>query len=490
MSCFPCFGSSEKGEGKKVVVKTGAEDFKLTPAAAPTSQVTRVTSDRSTTRSASEPRKEESLVTNGGNTTHIAAHTFSFGELAAATKNFRPECLLGEGGFGHVYKGRLEDGQVVAVKQLDRNGLQGNREFLVEVLMLSLLHHSNLVNLIGNCIGSSCSFITCRHLIKFSPFVLGLPVLSFRVDLPPNKDPLDWNTRMRIAAGAAKGLEYLHDEANPPVIYRDLKSSNILLGEGYHPKLSDFGLAKLGPVGDKTHVSTRVMGTYGYCAPEYAMTGQLTLKSDVYSFGVVFLEIITGRKAIDSTKPAGEQNLVAWARPLFKDRRKFPKMVDPMLHGHYPMRGLYQALAVAAMCLQEQAATRPLIGDVVTALSYLASQTYDPSTPSAALSSKVGPSTLRVREERKSHGGNFTHSPNMYSPKFRQRDAVKELSSEDENGGSGQQEQPMDSLKALDGKTDRQQAVAEAKVWGENLREREQSNSPRSFDASEMDGSC
>ena len=117
---------------------------------------------------------------------------------------------------------------------------------------------------------------------------------------------------MKIAAGAAKGLEYLHDKANPPVIYRDLKSSNILLDEGYHPKLSDFGLAKLGPVGDKTHVSTRVMGTYGYCAPEYAMTGQLTLKSDVYSFGVVFLELITGRKAIDNNRAQGEHNLVAW----------------------------------------------------------------------------------------------------------------------------------------------------------------------------------
>ena len=118
--------------------------------------------------------------------------------------------------------------------------------------------------------------------------------------------------RMKIAAGAAKGLEFLHDKANPPVIYRDFKSSNILLDEGFHPKLSDFGLAKLGPTGDKSHVSTRVMGTYGYCAPEYAMTGQLTVKSDVYSFGVVFLELITGRKAIDTDMPHGEQNLVAW----------------------------------------------------------------------------------------------------------------------------------------------------------------------------------
>lgn len=117
---------------------------------------------------------------------------------------------------------------------------------------------------------------------------------------------------MKIAAGAARGLEYLHDKAKPPVIYRDLKCSNILLDRGYHPKLSDFGLAKLGPVGDNTHVSTRVMGTYGYCAPEYAKTGQLTLKSDVYSFGVVLLEILSGRKAVDTSKAAAEQSLVAW----------------------------------------------------------------------------------------------------------------------------------------------------------------------------------
>lgn len=117
---------------------------------------------------------------------------------------------------------------------------------------------------------------------------------------------------MKIAKGAAKGLEYLHDLANPPVIYRDFKASNILLDENFNPKLSDFGLAKLGPTGDKTHVTTRVMGTYGYCAPEYALTGQLTAKSDVYSFGVVFLEMITGRRVIDKSRPNEEQNLVTW----------------------------------------------------------------------------------------------------------------------------------------------------------------------------------
>ncbi|KAL3719050.1 hypothetical protein ACJRO7_004057 [Eucalyptus globulus] len=327
-----------------------------------------------------------------GGSDHIAAHTFTFRELASATKNFRSDCLLGEGGFGRVYKGRLEStNQVVAIKQLDRNGLQGNREFLVEVLMLSLLHHPNLVNLIGYCADGD------QRLLVYEYMPLG-SLEDHLHDLPPDRKQLDWNTRMKIAAGAAKGLEYLHDKANPPVIYRDLKCSNILLGEGYHPKLSDFGLAKLGPVGDKTHVSTRVMGTYGYCAPEYAMTGQLTLKSDVYSFGVVLLEIITGRKAIDHSKSAGEHNLVAWARPLFRDRRKFSQMADPILQGQYPARGLYQALAVAAMCVQEQPNMRPVIADVVTALSYLASQQHEPDSQSAQ-SFRSSSSTPRARRD-------------------------------------------------------------------------------------------
>ncbi|GKV01096.1 hypothetical protein SLEP1_g13682 [Rubroshorea leprosula] len=133
-------------------------------------------------------------------------------------------------------------------------------------------------------------------------------------DLPPDGKPLDWNTRMEISASAARGLEYLHLKMKPPIIYRDVKCSNILLGEQYHAKLSDFGLAKVGPSGDETHVSTRVMGTYGYCAPDYAMTGQLNFKSDIFSFGVVLLELITGRKAIDNTREKKEQNLVEWVR--------------------------------------------------------------------------------------------------------------------------------------------------------------------------------
>ncbi|XP_054805614.1 serine/threonine-protein kinase PBL27 isoform X2 [Prosopis cineraria] len=483
--CFPCFDKEDSGV-KEVVKKDSLKEG----SAAQSHHVNRVSS-----------------VQKDGPTAHIAAQTFTFRELAAATRNFRPECLLGEGGFGRVYKGHLEStGQVVAVKQLDRNGLQGNREFLVEVLMLSLLHHPNLVSLIGYCADGD------QRLLVYELMPLG-SLEDHLHDLPPDKEPLDWNTRMKIAAGAAKGLEYLHDKANPPVIYRDLKSSNILLDEGFHPKLSDFGLAKLGPVGDKTHVSTRVMGTYGYCAPEYAMTGQLTLKSDVYSFGVVFLELITGRKAIDNTRAHGEHNLVAWARPLFKDRRKFPAMADPLLQGRYPMRGLYQALAVAAMCLQEQAATRPLIGDVVTALTYLASQTYDPN--GASHTCRVGPSTPRNKEDLKNTAdssgspdhGRYYESPSTHknSPDYRKRDgrdtsAGTGLGRIETGGGSGrrwglddgerqdsQRDSPVNAGRGRETPRnrdlDRERAVAEAKVWGENWRDKKRANAKGSFDA-------
>ncbi|KAH9709783.1 serine/threonine-protein kinase PBS1 [Citrus sinensis] len=442
MGCFPCFDSRE--------------DEKLNPEKEPDDQKQgQPTVSNNISRLPSVSKRELHLPKDGAGV-NIAAQTFTFRELAAATKNFRPESFIGEGGFGRVYKGWLEStGQVVAVKQLDRNGLQGNREFLVEVLMLSLLHHSNLVNLIGYCADGD------QRLLVYEFMPLG-SLEDHLHDLPPDKEALDWNTRMKIAAGAAKGLEYLHDKANPPVIYRDFKSSNILLEEGFHPKLSDFGLAKLGPVGDKSHVSTRVMGTYGYCAPEYAMTGQLTVKSDVYSFGVVFLELITGRKAIDSTRPHGEQNLVTWARPLFNDRRKFSKLADPRLEGRYPIRGLYQALAVASMCIQEQAATRPLIGDVVTALSYLANQTYDPNSHRGA----------GDKDDR------------------RNRDGAR-IFKNDEGGGSGRrwdlegsekEDSPRETARILNRDLERERAVAEAKMWGENLREKRRQSAQGSFD--------
>lgn len=223
--------------------------------------------------------------------------------------------------------------QIVAIKQLDRNSSQGIREFVAEVFTLSNAEHSNLVKLIGYCAegdqrllvyeymplgclqdllhGNQAHFFFFYAFFIFMRFGIDLLFLVC-IDIYPGSEVLDWNSRMKIAAGAAEGLEYLHTKMSPPIIYRDLKCSNILLGKGYNSKLSDFGLAKEGPSGDKTHVSTRVMGTYGYCAPDYAMTGQLNFKSDIYSFGVVLLEILTGRRAVDYTKSGPEQNLVDW----------------------------------------------------------------------------------------------------------------------------------------------------------------------------------
>ncbi|ESQ37130.1 hypothetical protein EUTSA_v10002860mg [Eutrema salsugineum] len=342
MSCFSCFSSKNTdNEGSSIPAPSSPDNLR-------------------------ERRTREVAARNGRPSDNTKI--FTFRELATATSNFRQENLIGEGGFGRVYKGKLDKGQIVAVKQLDKNGLQGEKEFVVEVLMLSCLHHSNLVNLIGYCAAGD------QRILVYEYMPLG-SLEDHLFDIEPNQKPLDWNTRIKIALGAAKGLEHLHDKADPPVIYRDLKPSNILLNREFVAKLSDFGLAKLGPVGDTTgetlNVSSRVMGTYGYCAPEYQRTGYLTVKSDVYSFGVVLLELITGRRVIDTMRPSHEQNLITWAQPIFRDPSRFPQLADSLLRGEFPEKSLNQAVAVAAMCLQEEPTVRPLMSDVVTALSFL-----------------------------------------------------------------------------------------------------------------------
>lgn len=330
------------------------------------------------------------------------AKSFTFRELAVATRNFRQECLIGEGGFGRVFKGKLQsNGQIVAVKQLDRNGMQPNKEFLNEVIMLSLLQHPNLVNLIGYCADGD------QRLLVYEYMEMGsLEDHLFGKD--PEKKMMDWYKRMKIAAGAAQGLEFLHDKANPSIIYRDLKPSNILLDPNYEPKLSDYGLAKLGAGGGKINPTSRVMGTYGYSAPEYSSSGELTLKSDVYSFGVVLLELITGRRVIDTTRPNDEQNLVSWAQPIFRDPKRFPDLADPHLNKEFPVTGLNQAVGICAMCLQEEASVRPLIGDVVAALSFLAipqSNAVPASTPTEQKSNGV-PEAFSPPPEQKMHYAN------------------------------------------------------------------------------------
>ncbi|KAG5059378.1 hypothetical protein AAZX31_01G040600 [Glycine max] len=298
---------------------------------------------------------------------------FSFNDLKSATRNFRPESFLGEGGFGCVFKGWIEEngtapvkpgtGLTVAVKTLNHDGLQGHKEWLAEVNFLGDLVHPNLVKLVGYCIEDDQRLLVYEF----------MPRGSLENHLFRRSMPLPWSIRMKIALGAAKGLAFLHEEAERPVIYRDFKTSNILLDADYNAKLSDFGLAKDGPEGDKTHVSTRVMGTYGYAAPEYVMTGHLTSKSDVYSFGVVLLEMLTGRRSMDKHRPNGEHNLVEWARPHLGERRRFYRLIDPRLEGHFSVKGAQKAAQLAAHCLSRDPKSRPLMSEVVEALKPLPS---------------------------------------------------------------------------------------------------------------------
>ncbi|KAK7344118.1 hypothetical protein VNO77_13414 [Canavalia gladiata] len=313
----------------------------------------------------------------------INAQTFTFRELATATKNFRQDCVMDEGGFGRLYKGIIPaTGQHVAVKQLDRNGMQGSKEFLNEVATLSLLHHENLVDLIGYCADGD------QRLLVYELFQSR--TLEDRLfENKPDEPLLSWFDRMKVAAGASKGLQYLHENCNPPVIFRDMKASNILVDTEFNAKLRDFGMNKLSG-GEK--LNPRVMGTYGYSAPEYARSGQLTMKSDVYSFGVVLLELITGRRAVDTTKPNDEQNLVSWAQPLFRDPKRYPDMADPNLKKNFPEKDLNQVVAIASMCLQEEAEARPLISDVVTALAFLSTAPTPSLPPASSKKSDAGQS--------------------------------------------------------------------------------------------------
>ncbi|XP_057968274.1 serine/threonine-protein kinase PBL34-like [Malania oleifera] len=295
---------------------------------------------------------------------------FTFQELKSATGNFRPDSILGEGGFGYVFKGWIEangtapakpgSGITVAVKSLKPDGLQGHREWVAEVDFLGQLHHPNLVKLIGYCIEDDQRLLVYEFMTRGS-----LENHLFRRTIP-----LPWSSRIKIALGAAKGLAFLHGGPEP-VIYRDFKTSNILLDSEYNAKLSDFGLAKAGPRGDKTHVSTRVVGTYGYAAPEYMMTGHLTSKSDVYSFGVVLLEILTGRRSMDKKRPSGEQNLVTWARPYLADKRKLYQLVDPRLELSYSLKGVQKVSQLAYNCLTRDPKSRPSMDDVVKFLTPL-----------------------------------------------------------------------------------------------------------------------
>lgn len=289
---------------------------------------------------------------------------FTFKQLQSATGGFSKSNVIGHGGFGLVYRGVLHDGRKVAIKLMDQAGKQGEEEFKMEVELLSHLRSPYLLALIGYCSDNNNKLLVYEFMANG-----GLQEHLYPIGGSSSVAPkLDWDTRLRIALEAAKGLEYLHEHVNPPVIHRDFKSSNILLDKNFHAKVSDFGLAKLGSDRAGGHVSTRVLGTQGYVAPEYALTGHLTTKSDVYSYGVVLLELLTGRVPVDMRRPPGEGVLVSWALPQLTDREKVVEIMDPALYGQYSMKEVIQVAAIAAMCVQPEADYRPLMADVVQSL--------------------------------------------------------------------------------------------------------------------------
>ncbi|KAL9246408.1 hypothetical protein vseg_019947 [Gypsophila vaccaria] len=316
------------------------------------------------------PRSEDEILASPG------LKAFSFNDLKTATKNFRLDSRIGEGGFGYVFKGWIDahtlspsrpgSGMVVAVKKLKPEGFQGHREWLTEVNYLGQLHHPNLVKLIGYCVEGEDRLLVYEFMPKGS-----LENHLFR----RGPQPISWATRIQVAIGAAKGLSFLHD-AESQVIYRDFKASNILLDADFHAKLSDFGLAKAGPTGDRTHVSTRVMGTQGYAAPEYVATGRLSAKSDVYSYGVVLLELLTGRRAVDKSKATDEQKLVEWAQRYLGDRRKLFRIMDTKLEGQYPQKAAFTVASLAVKCLDSEPRLRPKMSEILEELEKLQDQKH------------------------------------------------------------------------------------------------------------------
>ncbi|KAG5553652.1 hypothetical protein RHGRI_011522 [Rhododendron griersonianum] len=320
---------------------------------------------------------------------------FSLSELKTATKDFNRAAKIGEGGFGCVYKCVVkssEDPQRkldVAVKQLGKRGLQarswcfnsqilgfcipylqhdfrefritsGHKEWMTEVNVLGVVEHPNLVKLVGYCAEDDERGIQRLLVYEYMPNGSVEDHLSSR-----SESPLPWAMRLKIAQDAARGLTYLHEGMDFQIIFRDFKSSNILLDGQWNAKLSDFGLARLGPTEGLTHVSTAVVGTMGYAAPEYIRTGHLTSKSDVWGYGVFIYELITGRRPLDKNRPKNEQKLLDWLKPYISDTKKFHQILDPRIEWNGSHKSAQKLAAVADRCLTRHPKQRPKMSEVL-----------------------------------------------------------------------------------------------------------------------------
>ncbi|XP_010274436.1 PREDICTED: probable LRR receptor-like serine/threonine-protein kinase At5g45780 isoform X6 [Nelumbo nucifera] len=285
---------------------------------------------------------------------------FSFRELQIATDNFSPKNILGQGGYGVVYRGCLRNGTVVAVKRLKDPSFTGEVQFQTEVEMIGLALHRNLLRLYGFCMTSNERLLVYPYMPNGS--------VADRLRDPPREQPsLDWNKRMRIALGAARGLLYLHEQCNPKIIHRDVKAANILLDESFEAVVGDFGLAKLLDQRD-SHVTTAVRGTVGHIAPEYLSTGQSSEKTDVFGFGILLLELITGQKALDAGNGQIQKGMILdWVRTLHEEKR-LEVLVDKDLNGCFDAVELEKAVEVALQCTQSHPNLRPKMSEALKTL--------------------------------------------------------------------------------------------------------------------------
>lgn len=297
---------------------------------------------------------------------------FTFETLVSATKNFNDTNKLGQGGFGPVYKGILEDGREIAVKKLSRGSSQGKKEFANEAKLLARVQHRNIVGLLGYCVHGEEKLLVYDFVANES-----LDKTLFRSFRGQNV--LDWRQRYDIIVGITRGLLYLHEDSHLVIIHRDIKASNILLDDKWIPKIADFGMARLFPE-DHTHVNTRVAGTNGYMAPEYLMHGRLSAKADVFSFGVVVLELITGQKNSSFSPISDGQNLLEWAYKLYK-RGKSLEIVDHTLASSVVPEQVATCIKIGLLCVQSDPQQRPTMRRVVVMLSKKPDSLEEPTRP-------------------------------------------------------------------------------------------------------------
>ncbi|CAN8304991.1 unnamed protein product [Cochlearia groenlandica] len=331
---------------------------------------------------------------------------YKYKEIRLATDDFNVENKIGEGGFGSVYKGRLKDGKMAAIKVLSAESRQGVSEFLTEINVISKIQHENLVNLYGCCVEGNHRILVYNYLENNS-----LDKTLLVGGYTKSGIQFDWNTRANICVGVAKGLGFLHEEVRPHIIHRDIKASNILLDKHLSPKISDFGLARLMPP-NLTHVSTRVAGTIGYLAPEYAVRGQLTRKADIYSFGVLLMEIVSGRSNKNTRLPTEYQYLLERAWELY-ERNELVDLVDSGLNGVFDAEEACRYLKIGLLCTQDSPKQRPSMSTVVLLLTGEKDIDYRKITRPGLISDfmdlKVREPVERKTEEANRHN-NYTNS--------------------------------------------------------------------------------